>query len=109
MKIPNYDQRRRVKSFKQVKGCEFMPQDTFRMLIAEPSGSGKTNLLVFMTKTPLVYYDKVFLYARKLEQDKYKSLIEDLGLLVRKLATTSWNVATTLYSLLESLIALARR
>ena len=49
-----------------------MPKDTFRMLICGNSGSGKTNMLYHMLMQPLVYYDQLHLYAKNLEQDKYK-------------------------------------
>ena len=55
-----------------------MPSDTFRMLICGNSGSGKTNLLYHMLIKPLLYYDKIYLYARNLEQDKYKRLIQKM-------------------------------
>ena len=51
--------------FKQVKNCEFMPDDTFRMLICGSSGCGKTNLLYHMLIEPLLYYDEIHLYAKK--------------------------------------------
>ena len=77
MEIPNYD----VKgysdnNFRQIPGCEFMPDRCFRMLICAPSGCGKTNLLVHMIMKPLLYYDKIYLYAKNLEQDKYRFLLE---------------------------------
>ena len=41
-----------------------MPSQSFRMLICGPSGSGKTNALVHMPLKPLIYYDKVYFYAK---------------------------------------------
>ena len=78
MEIPNYDSTGEAadKKFKQL--FPFMPSDTFRMLICGNSGSGKTNLLVHMLTKPLLYNDEIYLYARNLEQDKYKSLIEKM-------------------------------
>ena len=56
-----------------------MPKDTFRMLICGNSGSGKTNMLYHMLMQPLVYYGQLHLYAKNLEQDKYKkNMIEKL-------------------------------
>ena len=49
-----------------------MPNDTFRMLICGNSGSGKTNLLFHMLIKPLLYCDKIYLYAKNLEQEKYQ-------------------------------------
>ena len=63
----------------------FMPSDTFRMLICGNSGSGKTNLVYHMLIKPLLYYDEIYLYARNLEQDKYKRLIQKMRELSMKL------------------------
>ena len=46
------------------------------MLLASPSGSGKTNLLYDIIISPLVYYDQIHLYAKNLEQDKYQQMIK---------------------------------
>ena len=61
-----------------------MPSDTFRMSICGNSGSGKTNLLYHMLIKPLLYYDEIYLYARDLEQDKYKWLIQNMRQLSMK-------------------------
>ena len=45
------------------------------MLICAPSGGGKTNLLLDMIYR-LVYYDKIYLYAKNLQQNKYQHLIK---------------------------------
>ena len=50
----------------------------FRMLICGVSGCGKTNTLYHMLMKPLLYYDEIYLYARNLEQDKYKSLMKKM-------------------------------
>ena len=63
----------------------FMPSDTFRMLICGNSGSGKTNLVYHMLIKPLLYYDEIYLYARNLEQDKYKKLAQKMRELSMKL------------------------
>ena len=73
MEIPNYDVDNKNKKFKQL--YSFMPNDTFRMLICGNSGSGKTNLLYHMLIEPLLSYDKIYLYAKNLEQEKYQNLI----------------------------------
>ena len=49
---------------------EYMPKNTFRMLLAGNSGSGKTNLLSHILQYPLIYYDQIHLYAKNLDQDK---------------------------------------
>ena len=83
MEIPNYDSKdNRDKKFKQL--FPFMPSDTFRMLICGNSGSGKTNLLYHMLMKPLLYYDEIYLYARNLEQDKYKRLMQKMRKLSHK-------------------------
>ena len=56
-----------------------MPNDTFRMLICGNSGSGKTNLLYHMLIEPLLYYDKIYLYAKTLEQEKYQNLMKEMN------------------------------
>lgn len=52
----------------------FMPDRSFRMLICAPSGAGKTNLLLDMTYR-LLYFDKIYLYSKHLQQSKYQNLI----------------------------------
>lgn len=48
------------------------------MLICGNTGCGKTNLSMHILLTPLLYYDKIYLYAKNLEQDKYPTLISAL-------------------------------
>jgi len=68
MRIPNYDvEDDMVSNFRQID--DFMPHQCFRMLICGPSGSGKTNTLMHMIYN-LLYFDKVYLYAKNLEQSK---------------------------------------
>jgi len=64
MEIPNYDSNsNQDNNFKQL--YQFMPHDTFRMMICGGSGSGKTNLPYHMLMKPLIYYDQIHLYAKK--------------------------------------------
>ena len=77
MEIPNYDTNTKNKKFKQC--YSYMPNDTFRMLICGNSGSGKTNLLYHMLIEPLIYYDKIYLYAKNLEQEKYQNLMNEMN------------------------------
>ena len=77
MEIPNYDSNTKNKKFKQL--YPFMPKDTFRMLICGNSGSGKTNLLYHMLMEPLLYCDKIYLYAKNLEQEKYQNLMQEMN------------------------------
>ena len=78
MEIPNYDSNSdKTNSYKQL--YQYMPDDTFRMLICGGSGSGKTNLLYHMLMKPLVYYDQIHLYAKNLEQQKYQDMINNFN------------------------------
>ena len=54
---------------------DFMPDLCFRMLICGPSGSGKTNTLMHMFME-LLFFDKIFLYAKNVDQSKYQHLME---------------------------------
>ena len=66
MDIPNYDSgKESTNGFKQL--YEYMPKNTFRMLLAGNSGSGKTNLLSHILQYPLIYYDQIHLYAKNLD------------------------------------------
>ena len=77
MEIPNYDSIDKSNDgFKQLH--KYMPKDTFRMLLAGNSGSGKTNLLSHILQHPLIYYDQIHLYAKNLDQDKYVDLIDKM-------------------------------
>ena len=76
MKIPNYDSafgKEGSKNYKQL--LPYMPSNTFRMLICGPSGCGKTNTLMHMLYK-LLFFDKIYLYAKNLEQPKYRKLLE---------------------------------
>ena len=74
MRIPNYDTEDDMASnFRQL--YDFMPNQCFRMLVCGPSGSGKTNTLMHMIYN-LLYYDKVYLYAKNLDQSKYQNLMD---------------------------------
>ena len=76
MKIHNYDiQDDDNNDFTQLHS--FMPDRCFRMLICAPSGGGKTNLLLDMIYR-LLYFDKIYLYARNLQQSKYQHLLKSL-------------------------------
>ena len=74
MKIPNYDSASNYDSnFTQL--LPYMPSGTFRMLICGPSGCGKTNVLMHMLYN-LLYYDKIYLFSKNIEQPKYRQLLE---------------------------------
>ena len=69
MVIPNYDKKETTNNFKQL--YIYMPDRCFRMLICGQSGCGKTNTVLHMLIKPLIYYDKIYLYSKNLEQEKY--------------------------------------
>ena len=48
----------------------------YRMLIIGPSGSGKTNLLLDLIQQDNNIIDKIYLYAKDLEEPKYQFLIK---------------------------------
>ena len=48
----------------------------YRKLIVGPSGSGKTNYLLCSIQKDNNIIDKVYLYAKNLEEPKYKLLID---------------------------------
>ena len=45
----------------------------------------KTNALVHMLLKPLIYYDKVYLYAKIIDQEKYQLLSNELNKLATKI------------------------
>ena len=59
------------------------PQWPFRLLICGNSGSGKTNLLLNLIYD-YVYFNKIYLYAKDLEEDKYQDLIQSINCLEEK-------------------------
>lgn len=58
---------------KKEKKCCFMPNHPFRMLMCGGSGSGKTNVLINMI-TQFLDFDKIYIYTKHVDQDKYKWL-----------------------------------
>jgi len=76
MRIPNYDSAIENGNFKQL--LPYMPSNTFRMLICGRSGCGKTNTLMHMLYH-LLYFDKIYLYSKKLQQPTYQQLMEVFG------------------------------
>ena len=51
----------------------------YRMSIVGPSGSGKTNTLLNLIQQDNNITDKIYLYAKDLEEPKYQFLIEKTG------------------------------
>ena len=76
MKIPNYDSISESDSdYKRL--LPYLPSNTFRMLMCGPSGCGKTNTLMHMLYN-LLYFDKIYLFSKNLEQPKYRKLLETI-------------------------------
>ena len=75
MEIPNYDKKETTNNFKQL--YDYMPDKCFKMLICGKTGCGKTNTVLHMLIT-LIYYDKIYLYLKNLEQKIYTHLSEIL-------------------------------
>jgi hypothetical protein len=59
------------------------PKHPFRMCIIGGSGSGKTNILLNLLFNYLKF-DKIYLYAHDLEEEKYQFLIEYMTTLTKK-------------------------
>ena len=74
MNIQNYDVKDEENN-DYVQLYDLMPDRCFRMLICAPSGGGKTNLLLDMIYR-LLYLDKIYLYAKNLQQSKYQNLLK---------------------------------
>ena len=92
MEIPNYDiEDDGDTNFIQL--YPFMPDRCFRMLICAPSGGGKTNLLLHMIIKPLFFFDKIYLYAKNLQQGKYQNLLKFLNLFQNNTNMTSLKLA----------------
>ena len=72
MRIPNYDLASGENNNKQLQN--YMPSDTFRMLMCGPGGFGKTNTLMHMVYN-LLYFDKIYLFSKNLQQPKYRQLL----------------------------------
>ena len=84
MKIPNYDKKETSNNFKQLYEYMYLPDRCFRMLICGKSGCGKTNTVLHMLIKPLIYYDKIYLYSKNLEREKYTHLSKTLEMIAEK-------------------------
>ena len=104
MLIPNYDNLidKKKNNFKQL--YNYMPSKRFRMLICGPSGSGKTNALVHMLLKPLIYYDKIYLYAKNIDQEKYQLLANELNKLAVKINSQLMKYMNILIAVLKMLM-----
>jgi len=50
------------------------PQHVFRWVAIGPSGAGKTNIVMDLVLNHL-YFDKIYIYAKDLEDEKYLTII----------------------------------
>jgi len=71
MEIKNLDKLFPKKKKKKLN--ELAPDQPFRMLMVGGSGSGKTNVLIYMILNYLVY-DKLYIYTKHMHQSKYQLL-----------------------------------
>lgn len=71
MKKPNYDISRKAISKRKLNN--FLDED-YRMLLTGQGKCRKTNTLVHILRTLLVYYDKIYLYTPNQHQDKIQDL-----------------------------------
>ena len=76
MRIINFDQPRSRTKHRRIHPA--MPEDSFRLVVACPSGSGKTNTLLHMIYN-LLHFDEILLFAKNLHQDKYQFLLNDFA------------------------------
>ena len=78
MEIPNYDSNDKGNN-NYTQLYQYMPDNTFCILICGGSRSGKTNLLYHILMKPLVYYDQIHLYGKNLEQEKYQNMVNQMN------------------------------
>ena len=76
MRLKNFDIPKSKTKHKRIHPA--MPEDSFRLVIAAPPESGKTNAILNMIYD-LLYLDEILLFAKNLEQDKYQSLLNDFA------------------------------
>jgi len=79
MKIPNYDTNQKESPKRRLN--DFLDED-FSMLIAGQTRCGKTNILMHILRTPLVYYDKIYIFSPNQHQDK----LQDFQKLMEKVS-----------------------
>ena len=78
MKIPNYDTKQ--ESSKRSLN-DFLDED-FRILIDGQTRCGKRNTLMHILRTPLVYYDKIYIFSPTHRQEK----LQDFQKLMEKIS-----------------------
>jgi hypothetical protein len=78
MKVRNYVKLIAQDSEKHIDLNPLAPQWPFRALIVGSSGSGKTNMVLDLILNH-IYYDKIYIYAKNLDQPIYEFLEEFLN------------------------------
>ena len=72
----NFDNHVNENKTKHSKNWPYIPDQPYRILIIEGSGSGKTNLLLDLIENqPDI--DKIYLYAKDPYESKYQYLIKE--------------------------------
>ncbi len=66
-----------------------LPQHFFRMIVVGSSGSGKTNTVLNMLINPksdmTIKWDKLYLYAKDIQEPKYEYLIKALNTITKEM------------------------
>ena len=76
MEIPNYGSGNSLKkiSSKYIHICQTIHLECYFVVI-----QALVRLTFYVTCCPLIYYDQIYLYAKNLEQEKYKNMIERMN------------------------------
>jgi len=81
----NFDKAVEKNEVKYKDNDRLAPKWPFRMLLCGGSGCGKTNALLNMLLTNFVYFDKIYLYAKNIQQPKYQFLVDEIRKIEKKL------------------------
>jgi hypothetical protein len=85
MEIKNIDiEIVKSKANNKISDNPYAPKHPFRMLVIGPSGCGKSNVVVNLL-IEYLNFDRIYVYARDLEEDKYKMLMEFFELMDEKI------------------------
>ena len=79
MKIPNYDTNQKESSSRSLND---LLEEVFRMLIVGQTRCGKSNTLKHILRTPLVFYEKIYIFSPSLHQDKltdFQALMDSIS------------------------------
>ena len=72
IKIINFDEK--LEEFKDKKAINIhflMPQWPFRFVVVSPTGGGKSNLVMNILCNDLIHFDRLFVFAKILDEDKW--------------------------------------